>query len=497
MHFRANRPNIDYFSSDLHLQMFNICNSTLNLNQICLYDERHGGKGGNEVCSLRWQYHTKLIQKLIAEGKEPPQMIIKVLDNCSAQNKSNTTCMFDCMLSLLLYDRVANFYLLTGHSHMRADQVVSLTKRALKKKDLFIPHQIAEAMSSVKHMEAEVFDENAFFEWEPFLNKFCKKMPPKFTQYYHYEFVNGVVLYKPLVSTGEDDSLQHEFTSSVQATKKAMLKELLGLPVSASLSDICKAKIQLPNATPPTMAASKVKSIASKLGCIPQEYRAYYPGYDRMVSDAAIENQAAPAQKPEAKKAKARPGRPKNPPQTSGESMLKFLCTMPARSAAETATTATASNPLTDVTNIQPHMVNTPNEDEPPMFLVLSTPATDTGLSSSNSMNYAQAQSDATVVVNPPRAEEVPMFGYQHPVGSYMELLTDGINDAQSGCSANNIQPHRSDVQHASHTGKNIFDAISGGLQSILDPAGPTGPMQYNRQCPWVMDDPGVDDSIQ
>ena len=85
--YKANRPNVDYFSSDLHLQMFNICNTTLNENLICLYDERHGGKSGDEVCTMRWKYHTHILGKLIAEGKEPPNMIIKVLDNCSAQKQ--------------------------------------------------------------------------------------------------------------------------------------------------------------------------------------------------------------------------------------------------------------------------------------------------------------------------------------------------------------------------------------------------------------------------
>ena len=72
----------------------------------------------------------------------------------------------------------------------------------------------------------------------------------------------------------------NEFTNSVQATKKAILKDLLGLPASASILDIVYAKLRLPKATPPKMADSKVKSIASKLSCIPQQCRTYYAGYD-------------------------------------------------------------------------------------------------------------------------------------------------------------------------------------------------------------------------
>ena len=133
--YRAKRPNVDYFSSDLHIQMFNLCNTTINVNEVCLYDERHSGKGANAVCSLRWRYHCNLIKDLLKDGKDPPSIFIKVLDNCTGHNKSNHTMMLDSLLSLVLYDRVVNFYLIPGHSHMRADQVVSLCKKALQKEE--------------------------------------------------------------------------------------------------------------------------------------------------------------------------------------------------------------------------------------------------------------------------------------------------------------------------------------------------------------------------
>ena len=95
------------------------------------------------------------------------------LDNCVGQNKSQCTLMFDALLSLLLYERVANFYLLPGHSHMRPDQVTSLCKNALKKKNLFIPDQLAEAMATVKNMQPKVItgEMDIFLQWEPFLKK--------------------------------------------------------------------------------------------------------------------------------------------------------------------------------------------------------------------------------------------------------------------------------------------------------------------------------------
>ena len=70
-------------------------------------------------------------------------MSVKVMDNCVGQNKSQATLMFDCLLGLLLYKRVADFYLLPqGHSHMKPDQVTSSCKQALRRKNLFVPDQV-------------------------------------------------------------------------------------------------------------------------------------------------------------------------------------------------------------------------------------------------------------------------------------------------------------------------------------------------------------------
>ena len=138
--------------------MFNICNMNneqKNITAIYLYDERVSGKAGNAMCSLRFQYHTNNMKYWLERGCTLSSCL-KIMDNCCAQNKSSTTFMFDALLSIVLYDRVADFYLLPGHSHMRPDQVTSLTKNALKRKDLFIPDQIADTMSPVKNMEAKV-----------------------------------------------------------------------------------------------------------------------------------------------------------------------------------------------------------------------------------------------------------------------------------------------------------------------------------------------------
>lgn len=263
--------------------MFNISNCTSGKNDIFLYDERTAGKDGNAVCSLRWRYHTSLILDLIRNGKETPTMAIKVMDNCVGQNKSQTTHMFDCLLSILLYNRVADFYLLPGHSHMKPDQVTANCKKPLNRKDLFVPHQVAEEMCSVQNMTARVItsDDRVFVDWDTFLKKHLKKLPGGFTANYCFEFSEGQVIYKRLVDD-PDYNVHHHFIpqANLATTRRAILYELLGLPAEASLEEIARANVRLPYAAEKPLTASKSKSLARKLPYIPEEYRWYYPAPD-------------------------------------------------------------------------------------------------------------------------------------------------------------------------------------------------------------------------
>ena len=114
--------------------------------------------------------------------------------------------MFDAMLSLLFYQRVANFYLLPGYSHMRPDKVVGLCKASLKRQNLYLPEQLAETMSQVKKMNAIVATNEAghFKKWYRFLKKHFIPLPAGFTENYCFKFVQGEVLYKRLTSDEDD-----------------------------------------------------------------------------------------------------------------------------------------------------------------------------------------------------------------------------------------------------------------------------------------------------
>ena len=53
--FKQNRPGADYFNSNLCVRNMNIISPTQKgPSKVYLYDEETGGKGANEVCSIRW-----------------------------------------------------------------------------------------------------------------------------------------------------------------------------------------------------------------------------------------------------------------------------------------------------------------------------------------------------------------------------------------------------------------------------------------------------------
>ena len=126
------------------------------------------------MCTLLWAYHHKRLADAVSAGDDTPTAVIKVMDNCVGQNKSHVTLMFDCLLSILLYERVANLYLIPGHSHMKADQVVAHCKNALNRKNLFVPSEVVSTFNTVQKVDCTYVDGGDFYEWAPLLQKYFK-----------------------------------------------------------------------------------------------------------------------------------------------------------------------------------------------------------------------------------------------------------------------------------------------------------------------------------
>ena len=56
-HYGFRRPSADYFNSNLMTYNFIIADIASGQNNVFVYDERHQGKGGDALCSLRLRYH--------------------------------------------------------------------------------------------------------------------------------------------------------------------------------------------------------------------------------------------------------------------------------------------------------------------------------------------------------------------------------------------------------------------------------------------------------
>lgn len=120
----------------------------------------------------------------------------------------------------------------------------------------YIVFQVVDAFNSVNGMDAECItsEMEIFRDWDRFLKKNLKPLPTGFTENYCFEVANGAVVYKPLVSTPDEDGKEHVFCNNLVATRNAILAELLGLPPTAELTDIadipgcpCWRKDQLPS----------------------------------------------------------------------------------------------------------------------------------------------------------------------------------------------------------------------------------------------------------
>ena len=66
--------------------------------------------------------------------------------------------MFMAFLSMTLYERVVCHYLISGHSHMCPDRVVSHVKRSFGVQNLFLPNQMVECINTIKSVTAQFLD---------------------------------------------------------------------------------------------------------------------------------------------------------------------------------------------------------------------------------------------------------------------------------------------------------------------------------------------------
>ena len=149
------RPGADYYLSNLSIYMFVLSNFINGKNHVYLYDERAMGKNADALCTLPFIYHMRMheearvAKRLLSE----PDTLYIIMDNCVGQNKSQAVLMFMLFLSQLFYKRVVCHYLVSGHSHMCPDRVVSHAKRSIGINNVYHPAGLVEKMNTVRNMK--------------------------------------------------------------------------------------------------------------------------------------------------------------------------------------------------------------------------------------------------------------------------------------------------------------------------------------------------------
>ena len=333
--FKLRRPGADYFNSSLNIRNMNFINPTAGgQSKIYLYDERIGGKGGDEVCSIRWHNLTSAGRSRIDNMRPQPLFHVSILDNCTGQNKSNSAFKFEAMTTVLgIFKTKTKLFLKPGHSHNQSDVITGESTRHLRKKDLFTIDQLCTEMNASKNVTVSVLHSEQFFKWENFLNKHFKDLPLGFTKFYCYEFSEGCVAMKRLCTeSSEEEAVVKQLVKDPVNARKVILEELLGLPPTASLQEILKAKLRLPKLPEKLLKPKKLESLSKKYSCIPTEYLSYYPGGDdyknKLVADPNIDEDqdTAPVGLVGLKPKKGRPKVVVNTPKNT-QSILRFLCT--------------------------------------------------------------------------------------------------------------------------------------------------------------------------
>lgn len=309
-YYQQTRPGIDFFTSNLIINEFIIANLSQRHGTVFLFDERDAGKSGDAMCTLRWKYLTAMMADVVENGRPLPTVLVKVLDNCTAQNKSNVSAKFDAVISLLLIPKVTCLYLKPGHSHMRADAIVSQSKHLLRGKNWFSVQEMAQRMSTGHNLTASVVTE--FNDWTSVLDKHFSHLPTGFTKTYKWEFDGGnAELFQN--ADAQQPTWRMEWASNARCLRTALLHDIFRLPLTATVGDIIVTRPVLQVLQKIPLAETKVKSLTMKYETIPVEYQDYFPRIEQEVQgaedQAPVEPEAQPAEQP-APLPRRRVGRP-------------------------------------------------------------------------------------------------------------------------------------------------------------------------------------------
>ena len=183
---------------------------------------------------------------------------------------------------MTFYKGVICHFLISGHSHMMPDRVVSHIKKSFGTNDLYLPTEMIDRMSSINTVKAEFIDHNnplrnIYSGWEKILKDQFIPIPAVdngYTKNHFFEFADGQVSIRHIV--GSEIKYVHDYVQKgcLNTIKKRILNSLIG---DISLSKATMDDIILLRHPVSDFPQSKVSSLAEKYFSIPEDKLFYYP----------------------------------------------------------------------------------------------------------------------------------------------------------------------------------------------------------------------------
>ena len=106
------------------------------------------------------------------------------------------------------------------------------------------------------------------------MNKFFKNLPSRYTFNYFFEFSKGVVSYRPLATSPDEDATTVKLVKFSPTLKDKIMVELFG---KVDKNSIRMRDVTLPSHPGRTLTKTKLESLSKKYFSIPKKYIKYYP----------------------------------------------------------------------------------------------------------------------------------------------------------------------------------------------------------------------------
>ena len=181
---------------------------------------------------------------------------------------------FNALLSILLYDKVVLLYLVSGHSHMLPDRVVSMLKKSITNRNVYHPKDIAERANAFTTKRP------FFIGWDNILNKYFNDMPAQYTFNFYFELDQGVMTIRRLTTTPAEEAFSFNMLrgkATPTAVRRAILSELFN---HTNIDQLCANSldgINLQRHPGCVLTDKKIASLSAKYSSIPTTYLNYYP----------------------------------------------------------------------------------------------------------------------------------------------------------------------------------------------------------------------------